>query len=153
MPDTASFVSWYKTTYLPYCRAQGIEPPKLKDGAPPSWSGDLDAALRALVYRPEDMLRLANPRLLEGYPAHLHVDILPEWQGRGWGRKLMDVLVEELRGRGVRGVHLGMAGDNVAAGRFYEAIGFERFGEVMDGGKSGEIGRDEGGGIVYVMRL
>lgn len=147
--DTAAFVAWYRTTYLPYCNTQGIDPP---DGTP-SWNENLAGALKALVYKPEEMLHRRNPKLLEEYPAHLHVDILPECQRQGWGRKLMDVLVEELRRRGVRGVHLGMAGSNVAAGRFYEALGFERFGEVMDGGKSGEVGREEGGGIVYVRKL
>jgi len=146
-------VSWYKTNYLPYCHTQGIDPPERKDGKPPSWSGDLDGALRALVYNPDEMLHRDHPKLVQEYPAHLHIDILPECQRQGWGRKLMDVLVEELKGRGAKGVHLGMAGDNVAAGRFYETLGFERFGEVMDGGKSGEVGREEGGGIVYVRKL
>jgi len=148
--DTAAFVSWYKTTYLPYCHTQGMDPP---EGQPPSWGEDLAGALRALVWNPDEMLHKENPRLLEEYPAHLHIDILSECQRQGWGRKLMDVLVEELKGRGVKGVHLGMAGDNAAAGKFYEALGLERFGEVMDGGKSGEVGREEGGGIVYVRKL
>ena len=65
----------------------------------------------------------------------------------------MEALVTKLRGQSVRGVHLVMAGDNVAAGKFYEAVGFERFGEVVDGGKSGEQGRDEGGGVWYVRKL
>ena len=26
---------------------------------------------------------------LAGYPAHLHIDLLAEWQGRGQGRALM----------------------------------------------------------------
>lgn len=151
--DTAAFVSWWRTTYLNYCHAQGIKPPVLKDGKPPSWNEDLDGALRASLYDPDEMLQRAHPALLEQYPAHLHVDILHEWQGKGWGRKLMDILIEKLREQEVKGVHLSMAGDNDAAGRFYEKVGLERLGEVMDGGKSGEVGREEGGSIVYSRRL
>ena len=29
----------------------------------------------------------------QGYPAHLHIDLLPELQGQGWGRRLIDTLV------------------------------------------------------------
>jgi GNAT superfamily N-acetyltransferase len=151
--DTSAFVSWWRTTYLPYCRDQGLEPPDLKNGKPPSWDEDLDGALRTLLYDPEDMLHRDHPKLLEDYPAHLHVDILPDWQGRGWGRRLMETLAGTLCGQGVRGVHLSMAGDNAAAGKFYEKMGFQRFGEVMDGGKSGEVGKEIGASIVYCRRL
>jgi GNAT superfamily N-acetyltransferase len=153
VPDTTAFVTWYRSTYLPYCHAYGIDPPEMKDGKPPSWSEDLAGALRALVYSPEEMLHREYPHLLEQYPAHLHIDILPEYQRQGWGKKLMEELVSRLREQGVRGVHLVMAGDNVAAGRFYEAVGFETFDEVVDGGKSGDKGRDAGGGVWYVKKL
>jgi len=56
----------------------------------------------------------------------------------------METLISKLRGQDVEGVHLVMAGDNVVAGKFYEAVGFERFGEVLDGGRSQERGRDVG---------
>jgi len=153
VPNTTAFVTWYNSIYLPYCHAHGIEPPEMKDGKPPSWSEDLAGALRALVYAPEEMLHRNHPHLLEQYPAHLHIDVLPEFQRRGWGKKLMETLVSKLQEQNVKGVHLVMAGDNVAAGKFYEAVDFERYGEVVDGGKSGEKGRDEGGGVWYARKL
>jgi len=60
------------------------------------------------------------------YPAHLHIDLLPGLQGAGFGRRLIDTLLDELRRRGVRGLHLGMDPKNVGAAAFYERIGFER---------------------------
>lgn len=60
------------------------------------------------------------------YPAHLHIDLLPETQGHGVGRRLIETLFAELRRRGVPGLHLGMNPDNVGAARFYERIGMER---------------------------
>ncbi|MGF3055915.1 GNAT family N-acetyltransferase [Microbacterium sp. YY-01] len=60
------------------------------------------------------------------YPAHLHIDLLPETQGQGLGRKLMDTLTAELRRRGVAGLHLGMDPANKGAAVFYERLGFDR---------------------------
>lgn len=60
------------------------------------------------------------------YPAHLHIDLLPETQGQGLGRRLMDTLFTELRARGVTGLHLGMNPSNTGAGAFYERLGMHR---------------------------
>lgn len=57
------------------------------------------------------------------YPAHLHIDLLPETQGQGLGRQLIATLFAELERRGVRGLHLGMDPDNTGAAAFYERLG------------------------------
>nr|WP_259608197.1 MULTISPECIES: GNAT family N-acetyltransferase [Microbacterium] len=57
------------------------------------------------------------------YPAHLHIDLLPETQGQGLGRALMDTLFTELRRRGVPGLHLGLSPENTGARAFYERLG------------------------------
>ena len=61
---------------------------------------------------------------LDEYPAHLHIDLLPELQGQGMGRRLMRILLEALRERGVPGVHLGVSPSNTNARAFYERLGF-----------------------------
>lgn len=38
------------------------------------------------------------------YPAHLHIDLLPDWQGKGHGRALMHKLLQALRRKGVPAV-------------------------------------------------
>jgi ribosomal protein S18 acetylase RimI-like enzyme len=58
------------------------------------------------------------------YPAHLHIDLLPELQGQGWGRALIERLVAELRERAVTGLHLTAASDNAGAIAFYPRVGF-----------------------------
>ena len=58
------------------------------------------------------------------YPAHLHIDLLPELQGQGWGRRLIETLVGALRARGVRGLHLVASSDNAGAIAFYPRVGF-----------------------------
>ena len=60
------------------------------------------------------------------HPAHLHIDLLPEVQGEGWGRRLIDTVVEALRDRGVQGLHLVASSDNVGALAFYDRLGFTR---------------------------
>jgi len=61
---------------------------------------------------------------LAAYPAHLHIDLLPVAQGKGWGRRLMETFLERLRDAGVPAVHLGVGTRNERAIGFYEAVGF-----------------------------
>ncbi|WP_348786981.1 GNAT family N-acetyltransferase [Leifsonia sp. NPDC080035] len=58
------------------------------------------------------------------FPAHLHIDLLPEAQGRGWGRLLVRRLLAALRSAGVPGVQLGVGERNVGARAFYRRLGF-----------------------------
>lgn len=69
------------------------------------------------------------------YPAHLHIDLLPETQGQGLGRRLIETLFAELERRGVRGLHLGMDPDNTGAAAFYERLGMIEL-PTAPGGKS-----------------
>lgn len=59
------------------------------------------------------------------FPAHLHIDILPEGQKQGWGRRLMDRFCDRLTQLGVPGVFLGVSAENRNAVDFYRHIGFE----------------------------
>ncbi len=65
-----------------------------------------------------------GPAVLEEYPAHLHIDLVPAAQGHGWGRRLIDTLREALAADGVPGVHLGYAVSNTDAAAFYRRLGF-----------------------------
>jgi ribosomal protein S18 acetylase RimI-like enzyme len=62
--------------------------------------------------------------VLARYPSHLHIDLLPPYQGGGWGRRLLEALFASLRAAGSRGVHLGVAEENRRAIAFYERVGF-----------------------------
>lgn len=68
----------------------------------------------------------AEPYAGWGYPAHLHIDLLPEAQGQGWGRRLIQTLLAELRTRGVPGLHLAASDRNTGALAFYDRLGFTR---------------------------
>ncbi|WP_156760547.1 GNAT family N-acetyltransferase [Microbacterium karelineae] len=60
------------------------------------------------------------------HPAHLHIDLLPEAQGQGLGRRLIGTLCAELRRRRVPAVHLVASAANHGAVAFYERLGFAR---------------------------
>ena len=62
------------------------------------------------------------------WPAHLHIDFLPEGRGKGLGRRILTMWFERLRGLGVPGVHLGTFAENHSAIRFFEACGMARHG-------------------------
>lgn len=59
------------------------------------------------------------------YPAHLHIDILPEAQKQGNGKKLIEALTEELKKQGKCGVMLAVSASNTNAIKFYRALGFK----------------------------
>jgi len=62
--------------------------------------------------------------LIADYPAHLHINILPDAQGSGFGRRLIETELEALRRAGVSGVHLGINPKNESVCAFYERLGF-----------------------------
>ncbi|GAA1421643.1 N-acetyltransferase [Streptomyces thermospinosisporus] len=118
--DTPRFAEEFRTTWLPLVAARYPEP----SGEP----GTPDEVMARLLHHPE---RMVLPELA-GYPAHLHIDLLPEWQGRGFGRELMRTFLRALRDRGVPAVHLVMAKANKPARAFYDRMGFEVLDVPMD---------------------
>jgi len=71
------------------------------------------------------------PDYADEYPAHLHINLLPQAQGGGFGGKLMRTALARLREDGVSGIHLGVNRENHRAIGFYKAMGFE---QVADNG-------------------
>ncbi len=110
--DTATFVRRYREEWLPATEGRYPAPAE-----PPVTPTDM---MLGLHLNPERML---VPELA-GHPAHLHIDLLPEWQGRGFGRALMNAFLAGVRAAGAERVHLGMAPANVKARAFYDRLGF-----------------------------
>lgn len=71
------------------------------------------------------------------YPAHLHIDLLPEYQRMGLGTKLVDTLCTHLKSKGIPGVMLTVGSDNNVGQSFYKKYGFtmleEKPGDVAYG--------------------
>ncbi|WP_438354051.1 GNAT family N-acetyltransferase [Microbacterium sp. CJ88] len=110
-PDTAAFETWFRDEWWP---ERGAAWPR-----PEVERSRQDGTLLYAYGRGPG----AEP-YGAGYPAHLHIDLLPELQGQGWGRRLVDALVEALRAADVSGLHLVAAVENTGALAFYTRLGF-----------------------------
>ena len=109
--DTRRFVARYLDEWLPTVAARY-----------PEGSGEGEQAGRVhVLHHPELML---EGGLADRYPAHLHIDLLPQAQGRGAGRALMAAFLAAVRAAGAPRVHLGMATGNTGARAFYDRMGF-----------------------------
>ncbi len=75
-----------------------------------------------------DPARMLGPAVDE-YPAHLHIDLLPDQQGQGAGRRLIEAACAHLSDAGVAGVHLVAERANEGAQAFYPRVGFEAVAE------------------------
>ena len=64
------------------------------------------------------------PAPYDAYPSHLHIDLLPRAQGRGYGRLMIDQILDMMRRRGSPGAHLGVSLLNERARAFYAHLGF-----------------------------
>jgi GNAT superfamily N-acetyltransferase len=111
VPDTRAFEEWVERVWLPPLR----ERHPLGSGSSPA-----DAAVVERLHHPTS----ADAGLLAAHPAHLHVDLLPRLQGRGWGRRVVESVLEGLTTAGATGVHLGVDEGNTGAQVFYERLGF-----------------------------
>ena len=110
--DTARFVRRYRDEWLPATAGRYPVP-----ADPPVTPSDF---MLGLHLNPERMLVPA----LAAYPAHLHIDLLPDRQGKGWGRGLMDAFLAGVHAAGAERVHLGMVPTNTGARAFYDRLGF-----------------------------
>jgi ribosomal protein S18 acetylase RimI-like enzyme len=118
--DTAGFVQRYRNEWLPRFAAR--HPRQAPTAAE---QHVVDAG-----YNPQRML---IPELA-AYPAHLHIDLLPELQGQGFGRLLIRTMLAALSERGVPALNLGLSGENVSARAFYDRIGFTELPSSTPGG-------------------
>jgi GNAT superfamily N-acetyltransferase len=108
--DTATFVKRYAAEWIPLLDGKYPVPP------PPPRTAEQD--MIALHHHPERMLVPG----VEGFPAHLHIDLLPEHQRKGLGRALIERFAATVD---APGVHLAMLTRNTPARAFYDRIGFE----------------------------
>lgn len=69
------------------------------------------------------------------YPAHLHIDLLPEYQNGGYGSEMIQMLMADLKSKNVKGLMLITGIWNHGAIRFYKRNGFKTlfkgFGEAI----------------------
>jgi ribosomal protein S18 acetylase RimI-like enzyme len=115
-PDTERFNRRLEAEWYPKLRAR-ITPAPAEEAR---WRGS-DWA-RYAIHHP----CYVYPPLLHGFPAHAHIDLLPEARGQGIGRRAMEHLMLRLAAAGAQGVHLQVSPRNERALAFYAKLGFRR---------------------------
>ena len=124
--DSRSFYERYEREWRPILCVRFPAPA----GAPASWTRVQQA--HHAYHHPDYFC----PEPYEAYPSHLHIDLLPRAQGRGYGRRMLEQVMDALAGRGSSGVHLGLSPLNRRAYGFYGRLGFRelvRVGSDTDG--------------------
>jgi len=112
--DTEAFEKRLERDWWPALRARYPDPRQL----PGARSEPEQLCLHA-IHEPFT----ADPQLVSRYPSHLHIDLLPRLQGRGFGRRMISTLLGALRAGGSRGVHLHVSRANQQAVGFYQHVG------------------------------
>jgi len=111
VPDTAAFEARLDREWWPKVRAELV-------GFTPT--AKYDEMVLGKINTPE---RHDADQLVD-YPAHLHINLLPEVQSGGWGRRLIETELDALRKSGAKGVQLGVSPTNIRAQGFYKHVGF-----------------------------
>lgn len=132
--DSRHFYDRYEREWRPRLCAHFPAP----TGDPASWTRV--QAVHHLYHHPDYYC----PEPYAEYPSHLHIDLLERAQGRGFGRRMVEQLLHELRRRGSPGVHLGVSILNRPAQGFYPRLGFR---ELI------RVGTDTDGCIYMGLRL
>lgn len=118
--DSRSFYARYEAEWRPDLCDRYPHPP----GDPATWSRVQE--VHSWYHHPDYFM----PEPYEAYPSHLHIDLLPHAQGKGHGRRLMELLLDRLREHGSPGVHLGMWARNDRAYAFYLRLAFHELTRV-----------------------
>jgi ribosomal protein S18 acetylase RimI-like enzyme len=114
-PDTRRFEARLEAEWWPGLRDIYTNPSERPRA---EWSFDQLMIYR--MYHPHH----APSEIVEGYPSHLHINLLPRLRGRGLGRRLIDRWFLTIQEMGSHGAHLAVGAANLRAIRFYRAYGF-----------------------------
>jgi ribosomal protein S18 acetylase RimI-like enzyme len=128
--NTSRFSEWYEKEWLPPLRH------RYPENISPRIKSETEKNLISKIWHPDILPGPKKNPWIQNHPAHLHIDLLPDLQGMGCGRTLMELFLSELKKRACPGVHLGVIGTNTGAIAFYKKMEFSvledtRWGMVM----------------------
>lgn len=116
-PDTAAYEQRLEQEWWPLLKAelQGFASRTAQDRN----------VLSFILNAPRTPNEITDP-----YPAHLHINLLPELQKGGYGSKLISHQLQALKRSGAVGVHLGVDPRNEGVTGFYGKFGFIEIGRT-----------------------
>ncbi|KAG8876763.1 hypothetical protein FRB97_003944 [Tulasnella sp. 331] len=121
--STRPFIKKYHEEYISKIDSTRFPPPSTPEG------NRIQADLGSLSWMLDTLYdpNVMDSELIdEGYPAHLHVNLLPEYRSQGYGPKLLEAFSNVVKQDGGGGVHVAMAPGNDRGGVWYARNGFER---------------------------
>lgn len=121
--DSKAFYGRYEAEWRPALCAKFPEP----SGDPAQWTRVQQ--VHSWYHHPDYF----TPEPYATYPSHLHIDLLDRAQGRGYGRRMIEQVMDTLRQRGSPGAHLGVSVPNTRALGFYLRLGFKELIRVREG--------------------
>jgi ribosomal protein S18 acetylase RimI-like enzyme len=120
--DTRGFETTLEAAWWPQLRTRYPEPDVQRTR---------DQRMAWLIHHPPRTPR----RISDRWPAHLHINLLPRLQGRGFGARMIDRWLEVVDALGAPAAHLAVGARNTRAVAFYRRYGFrelERTGPPFD---------------------
>ena len=115
--DTRAFDAQLERDWWPALRAQYPDP---TDIAPEARNADQKRAFA--IHHPD----VTPDEIVDAFPGHMHMDLLPRLQGQGFGKRLFKTWVERAAELGATGVHVGVGSANPRGMAFWQAMGFVR---------------------------
>ncbi len=115
--DTRAFEAALETRWWPTLRTRYVAPDPARRE---EWTED--EARADWIHHPQ-----ATPAYVAAsFPAHMHMNLMPQARGTGVGRRLFDCWLTAARRQGAYSVHIGANPQNSGGIAFWAAMGFER---------------------------
>lgn len=115
--DIRRFEAEAEEKWWPHARSTYPIPPKEDQQA----FTDADIYYFNLIAKPN----ITGQEVVDVYPATIHIDILPEHQRKGWGKRLIQMAAKKVIADGAKGLWVGIDSRNDEGRKFYLKLGFE----------------------------
>jgi GNAT superfamily N-acetyltransferase len=113
--STSAWEDRLEKEWWPNLRRDYVDPPEAERI---SWSPDQRRV--SMIHHPAR----TPADVVDKYPAHLHMNLMPRLQGRGLGRKLFEDWQSVADAQGTKGIHVGVNRANQGAIQFWTKVGF-----------------------------
>jgi ribosomal protein S18 acetylase RimI-like enzyme len=113
--DTLAWENILERRWWPALRLEYADP---GDAPCDAWTADQRRAF--MIHRPER----TPTAVAAAYPAHIHLNLLPQVQGQGFGSRLLDLWLDRAVERGAKAFHVGVNHANGRALAFWSRQGF-----------------------------
>lgn len=124
--DTASWETRLEQDWWPSLRRRYADPDKTEIAG---WTHDQRRIF--MIHHPTP----TPIAVVQSYPAHLHMNLLPRLQGQGMGLRMFETWLAVARARGIEAMHVGVNRSNARALHFWLKLGFAEL--AFDGAAEG----------------